>query len=56
LAGADTLVASGPIDFNATGFTIVITGGTRRYLGARGEVLVVAAPRNAQRVDFRLLK
>ena len=37
-----TLVASGPVDFNATGFTIVITGGTNKYLGARGEVIVDA--------------
>ncbi len=55
LAGANTLVASGPVDFSASGFTIVITGGTKKYLGARGEVLVAAAPRNAQRIDFRLL-
>ena len=56
LAGASTLVASGPIDFSSSGFTIVITGGTKKYLGARGEVRVVAAPRNAQRIDFRLLR
>jgi hypothetical protein len=58
-----TLVASGPVDFNTSGFTIVITGGTNTYLGARGEVNV-AAPKNevgvakkkgAQRVDFELI-
>ena len=47
-----TLVASGPIDFNTSGFTIVVTGGTRTYLGFRGEAKAAAAPRNAQRVDF----
>jgi hypothetical protein len=52
---AGTLVASGPIDFNTTGFTIVVTGGTKKFLGARGEVRVTAAARNAQRVDFQLI-
>jgi hypothetical protein len=38
-------VASGPVDSNASGFTIVITGGTDTYIGdigARGEVTVAA--------------
>jgi hypothetical protein len=59
-----TLVASGPVDFNASGFTIVITGGTNTYLGARGEVSVAAVKnavgaakkKGAQRVDFELLR
>jgi hypothetical protein len=59
-----TLVASGPVDFNATGFTIVITGGTNKYLGARGEVIVAAVKKavgaakkkGAQRVDFELIR
>src|SRR5262249_38075905 len=38
-----TLVASGPVDFNKTGFTIVITGGTKAYLGVRGQVTAAAA-------------
>ena len=38
-----TLVASGPIDFKTSGFTIVITGGTKKYLGVRGEVKVATA-------------
>jgi hypothetical protein len=50
-----TLVASGPIDFNTSGFTIVITGGTKKYVGSRGQVVVVAAPRNSQRVRLDLL-
>jgi hypothetical protein len=54
-AAGGTLVASGPIDFNRTGFTIVVTGGTTKYLGVRGEARVRAAPRHAQRIDFRLL-
>jgi hypothetical protein len=50
-----TLVASGPVDFNSSGFTIVVTGGTTKYLGARGEAKVAAAPRHAQRIDFKLI-
>ncbi len=50
-----TLVASGPVDFNSSGFTIVVTGGTTKYLGARGEARVAAAPRHAQRIDFKLI-
>jgi hypothetical protein len=59
-----TLVASGPVDFNASGFTIVITGGTKAYLGTRGEVNVAAVKnsvgaakkKGAQRVDFELIR
>jgi hypothetical protein len=52
-----TLVASGPIDFKTSGFTIVITGGTNTYLGVRGEVNVgVAMKTNTQRVDFELIR
>ena len=55
LNAGGTLVASGPIDFNADGFTIVVTGGTQKYLGARGEAKAASAPRNAQRIDFELI-
>jgi len=63
-SAGSTLVASGPVDFNKSGFTIVITGGTNAYLGARGEVNVAAAKnavgaakkKGAQRVDFELLR
>ena len=55
LAAGNTIVASGPIDFKKSGFTIVVTGGTKRYLGARGEAKVVPAAHNAQRIDFELL-
>ena len=56
LKAGGTLVASGPIDFNNSGFTIVVTGGTKKYLGVRGQAVVAAAPKtNAQRVDFELL-
>jgi hypothetical protein len=55
LTAGSTIVASGPIDFNKSGFTIVVTGGTKKYLGVRGEAKVVAAPRNAQKIDFELI-
>ncbi len=52
-----TLVASGPVDFKTSGFTIVITGGTNTYLGARGEVNVgPAMKKNMQKVDFELIR
>jgi hypothetical protein len=59
-----TLVASGPVDFSTSGFTIVITGGTNAYLGARGEVTVAptkdsvgaARKKGAQRVDFEMIQ
>jgi hypothetical protein len=51
-----SLVASGPVDFKTSGFTIVITGGTNAYLGARGEVNVgPSMKKNTQKVDFELL-
>jgi hypothetical protein len=57
LTAGDTLVASGPIDFKKSGFTIALTGGTKTYLGVRGEVNVaVAKVKKAQRVDFELIR
>jgi hypothetical protein len=56
LPGGSTLVASGPIDFNSSKFTIVVSGGTKTYLGARGQAKVVPAPHGAQRIEFELLK
>jgi hypothetical protein len=51
-----TLVASGPVDFKISKFTIVVSGGTNAYLGARGEARAVAASGNAQRIDFELIR
>ena len=55
LSSGATLVASGPVDFKDSGFTIVLTGGTNAYIGVRGEVRVAPAPNKAQRVDFELI-
>jgi hypothetical protein len=54
LKAGGTLVASGPISFKDSKFTIVVTGGTNRYLGVRGE-LKAAAGQSSSRIDFRLL-
>jgi hypothetical protein len=51
-----TVVASGPIDFNSSKFTIVVSGGTKSYVGARGQAKVVPAAHGAQRIDFELIK
>jgi hypothetical protein len=50
-----TLVASGPVDFSKTTFDIVVSGGTNKYLGARGEAKAVAAPGSAQKINFELV-
>jgi hypothetical protein len=50
-----TITAAGPVDFNTTSFTLVITGGTKHWLAARGQVSSKAAGTNAQRVTFQLL-
>jgi hypothetical protein len=53
--GKGTLVSAGPVDFKKKGFSMVVTGGTKDYLGARGEVTAVPAAKNAQRVVILLL-
>ena len=50
-----TVTAAGPVDFNKTSFTLVITGGTKKYLADRGQMGSVQAGSKAQRVDFKLL-
>jgi len=55
LTAGGTLVASGPIDFKNSGFRIVVTGGTKKYIGVRGEAIVAAAKRNAQKIDLKLI-
>jgi hypothetical protein len=52
--GAGLLLASGQVRFGQTHFTLGITGGTRAYFGALGQVESVAAAKNAQRFDFQV--
>jgi hypothetical protein len=55
-SGASTIVASGPIDFNRTGFSLPVTGGTSNYLAAGGEIKETPLKTaNAQRLDFQIL-
>jgi hypothetical protein len=50
-----TILASGPIDFNTTGFDLPVTGGTKGYIGASGSLKESATTtQNTQRIDFRL--
>jgi hypothetical protein len=48
------MFASGPADFDATTFTIAVSGGTGSYVGARGQVSSAPAAKNAHRLRFLL--
>lgn len=48
------LLASGQVPFGASHFALGVTGGTRAYLGALGQVDSVPAPGNAQRFDLKV--
>lgn len=50
-----TVLASGPVNFNDTGFTLIVTGGTDKEIAARGEVEETAAAKHAQRVSFMFI-
>jgi hypothetical protein len=50
------LIASGPVDFGRSGFKLVVSGGTQKYLGALGQVAGIPAAKNSQRLDFTLLR
>jgi hypothetical protein len=49
-----TLVASGPLDFNASSFSLVITGGTGKYGSAAGELVAMPSVRGSQRLAVAL--
>jgi hypothetical protein len=50
-----TLLAAGPVDFNSTHFTLALTGGTTKYIGANGQVAMSPVTKNEQRLEFVLL-
>jgi len=52
--GRSTVTAAGPVDFNKSGFMMIVTGGTEKYLAVRGQLTSSQASNNAQRVDFKL--
>ena len=48
------VLASGQVRFGVTHFTLGITGGTKAYFGALGQVDSVPAVKNAQRFDLQV--
>jgi hypothetical protein len=48
------VLASGQVPFGASHFTLAVTGGTRSYFGALGQVDSVPAAKNAQRFDLHV--
>jgi hypothetical protein len=50
-----TVVASGPVLFTSTSFTLAISGGTKKYFGVNGEVQMSSVTKNKQRLGFQLL-
>ena len=52
--GKGLVLASGQVPFGAKHFTLAVTGGTRAYFGALGQVDSVPAARNAQRFDLHV--
>jgi hypothetical protein len=48
------VLASGQVPFRASHFTLGVTGGTRAYFGALGQLDSVPAAGNAQRFDFKV--
>ncbi len=51
---SSTITASGPADFTSQHFTLAITGGDNRYLGARGQVTSAPAAKNTHRLEFTI--
>jgi hypothetical protein len=52
---AGVVLASGSVAFNNPHFILSVTGGTRTFLGALGQVNSVPARKNAQRFDLALI-
>jgi len=48
------LLASGQVKFGQTHFALGVTGGTRAYLGALGQLSSAPAAKNAQRFDLQV--
>jgi hypothetical protein len=54
LTGRGSLTASGSFNFNATSFTLAVTGGDGAFAGRSGYVQVAPTARQSQRVTFVL--
>jgi hypothetical protein len=48
------VLASGQVPFANTHFTLAVTGGTKTYVGALGQLSSVAAGKNTQRFDLEV--
>ena len=48
------VLASGQVQFGSNHFTLGVTGGTKAYLGALGQLNAVPAAKNAQRFDLQV--
>jgi len=48
------MIASGPADFDTTSFTLAVSGGSGKYLGARGQVSSAPHLRDSHRLTFVL--
>ena len=55
LKAGGTLVASGPVDFKVSTFTIVVSGGTKKYSAPEARPTPSPPQRNAQKIDFELI-
>ena len=53
--GPDMVLASGSVAFDNPRFTLSVTGGTRAYLGALGEVDATPSVKTTQRFSIRLI-
>jgi len=51
-----TVVAAGPVNFNAKSFSMVVTGGTEKFFAASGEVTAAPAQKHSQRDEILLLQ
>jgi len=49
-----TLIASGSFNFNATQFTLTVTGGTGPFVGRKGTVSETPSRNHAQKLGFEL--
>jgi hypothetical protein len=49
-----SLIAAGPVDFDADSFALAVTGGAGTYLGARGQATSAPASKDAHRLRLVL--
>jgi type II secretory pathway pseudopilin PulG len=52
MTGGDSVIAAGQFNFNATKFTLAVTGGSGRYSNKRGVLEETPSANHAQRLTF----